>query len=223
MDIIRKMSMAAAAFVMCMMLCACSTVKKVDVDSSISTDNNSVLEPVIISTEDIEIPQQTTSADEFTAAGSQGITDGDEDTMVALCDLMCHKWAKSYNKKEKDYYTGLVNNSNFINYLNLTALNIAIESISDSSDAAFTFESMTVDGNFATLTGLYSRPNSGEGIFTFIVENVNGRFCVNDMVYQGGPGSADPLVRPEFIQSPTPNYWQSDENFAAAEKILTGI
>lgn len=223
MDIIRKMSAIALACVMCTMLCACSTVKKAAVDSSDVTDNHALSEPVVVTTEGVTTTQKPTSDDEFSAAGLQGIADSDKDTMVALCDLMCHKWAKSYNTKEKDYYTGLVNNSNFVKYLNLTALNVTLMGIPDSPDAAFTFETMTSDGNFATLTGSYLSPSGGYGKFTFIVENVNGRFFVNDMYYDASPDLVDKLVRPEFIQSPTPNYWKSDENLAAAEKILTNV
>ena len=89
---------------------------------------------------------------------------------------------------------------------------------------------MTVDGSFATLTGLYHEPihsNTGGayGNFTFIVENVNGRFYVNDMFYLNNmiEESPDYLVRPDFVDSPIPNYWQSGENLAAAEKIMIGV
>ncbi len=112
--------------------------------------------------------------------------------------------------------------SNFVKYLNLTASNVTLMGIPYSSDASFTFESMTSDGNFATLTGSYISPSGGYGKFTFIVENVKGRFFVNDMYYDSAPDMVDKLVRPEFINSPTPNYWQSDENLAA-ERILTAV
>ncbi|MBO5382909.1 MAG: hypothetical protein J6A30_01265 [Ruminococcus sp.] len=112
--------------------------------------------------------------------------------------------------------------SNFVKYLNLTASNVTLMGIPYSSDASFTFESMTSDGNFATLTDSYISPSGGYGKFTFIVENVKGRFFVNDMYYDSAPDMVDKLVRPEFINSPTPNYWQSDENLAA-ERILTAV
>lgn len=231
MDIIRKISAAALALVMCTTLCACSTVKKANVDSDRSgadstgnSDNQALSEPPVTVTGEIQIPQGTTSANDFTAAGLQGITDDDKDILVALCNLMCHKWAKSWKNKEEYDYTGLVNNSNFVKYLNLSALNANIMGISDSIYMKFELESMTVDSSFATLTGLYLSSNGGDGVFTFIVENVNGRFYVNDMFYSTAPNkSPDQLIRPDFVDSPTPNYWQSDENLAAAEKIMIGF
>lgn len=237
MDIIRKISAAALALVMCTTLCACSTVKKANVDSDRSgadstgnSDDQALSEPPVTVTREIQIPQGTASANDFTAAGLQGITDDDKDTLVSLCNLMCHKWAKSCLTKKEYDYTGLVNNSNFVKYLNLVSLNGVIACITDSYDAKFALESMTVDGSFATMTGSYHEPihsNTGGayGNFTFIVENVNGRFYVNDMFYLNNmiEESPDYLVRPDFVDSPTPNYWQSDENLAAAEKILTGV
>lgn len=237
MDIIRKFCIAAAALTMCTALGACSTVKKADVDSDSAvfdstgnSDNQALSEPTVTVTEDIRTTQGNSSANEFLAAGLQGIADGDKDTLVELCDLMCHKWAKSWKNQEEYDYAGLVNNNNFVKYLNLVSLYGVIECITDSYYAEFKLESITVDGSFATLTGLYHEPihsNTGGayGKFTFIVENVNGRFYVNDMVYSGGiiEEDSDYRVRPEFINSPTPNYWQSDENLAAAEKILTGV
>lgn len=237
MDIIRKINAAALACVMCTMLCACSTVKKADVDSdsagvdsTVNSDNQALSEPTVTVTEDIRTTQGNSSANEFSAAGLQEITDDDKDTLVDLCNLMCHKWAGCYkNRKEYDY-AGLVNNSNFVKYLNLSALNVSLLCLTDSYYAEFALESMTVDGSFATLTGLYHEPihsNTGGGFgnATFIVENVNGRFYVNDMLFLSAikDESPDYLVRPDFVDSPTPNYWQSDDNLAAAEKILTGV
>lgn len=223
MDIIRKMITAALTCVICTTLCSCSTVKKAKIDSGDVTDNPALSEPVVITTKDVITTQKPNSDDEFSALDLQEISDGDKETMTALCNLMCHKWAKSYNTKQKDYYTGLVNNSNFVKYLNLTASNVTLMGIPYSSDASFTFESMTSDGNFATLTGSYISPSGGYGKFTFIVENVKGRFFVNDMYYDSAPDMVDKLVRPEFINSPTPNYWQNDENLAVAERILTAV
>lgn len=231
MDIIRKINAAALACVMCTMLYACSTVKKADVDSdsvgvdsTVNSDNQALSEPTVTVTEDIRTTQGNSSSNEFSAAGLQGINDDDKDTLVDLCNLMCHKWAGCYkNRKEYDY-SGLVENRNFIKYLNLSALNANIMGISDSIYMKFELESMTVDSSFATLTGFYLSSNGGDGEFTFIVENVNGRFYVNDMFYSTAPSkSPDQLIRPDFVDSPTPNYWQSDENLAAAEKILTGV
>lgn len=197
--------------------------KNFSIDSEFNSENEE-LSTTELNTENIVSTESCTEDINGFKAKSELISEEDEETIVSLCNFMCHKFAKIYNAKINDS-EGEEDFSLFVQYENLNGYLIAelkectFESISDSENALFSVDEISLDGEVALVNGVYNDKEGAYGSFTFIVSNTEGTFYVNDMIYKA-MGSADYVCRPDFIENPYPDYWLDQNNYDSVMGVL---
>lgn len=158
---------------------------------------------------------------EFDASSKNEITEQDDIAILRLCNKACHKWARLYNGLDETDFSELVTTDALNQYLMQSAANSCIMCISTSESAVYESDQIDYNGKYATVKGIYRNPNGADGMFIFILENIDGTLYINDMIYDA-MDTFDNWFRFEFVQSPCPDFWSDPEQAAEMLEKASG-
>lgn len=148
--------------------------------------------------------------DVFLASNNDEIIGNDYGQINNLCTKMCNILAKISHGKDTDSISEYVINSDLESYLIYEFTNLPSR-LNESSTMAFNISNYEIIDGFAFVSGAYQNDEYGVGPFVFIIENVEGRLVVNDLICMV-MDYADLSYRSDMIDSPAADFWKDSAN-----------
>ena len=131
----------------------------------------------------------------------------DKETILNICNDICKDLKELYS------YDSIIQYDALKEYLKYSVTNSAFDAIPDGTGLHLSLQSLTIEAKNALVTGLLKDSTGAYGECTIILSNNAGEILLNDIAVDT-KGSSDTIYRPDFLQSPYPDFWLEYNNFS---------
>ena len=141
----------------------------------------------------------------------------DKETILNICNDICKDLKELYS------YDRIIQYDALKEYLKYSVTNSAFDAIPDGTGLHLSLQSLTIETQNALVTGLLKDSTGAYGECTIILSNNAGEILLNDIAVDT-KGSSDTIYRPDFLNSPYPDFWLEYSNYSwIAEQTLSNI
>ena len=141
----------------------------------------------------------------------------DKETILNICNDICKDLKELYS------YDRIIQYNALKEYLKYSVTNSAFDAIPDGTGLHLSLQSLTIETRNALVTGLLKDSTGAYGECTIILSNNAGEILLNDIALDT-KGSSDTIYRPDFLNSPYPDFWLEYSNYSwIAEQTLSNI
>lgn len=197
------------------LLCGCNQqdgVSSVQLDSAAET-TTSATSTTEVTTAETTTAQTTTTVEkqQYMAAASDSVSAADEAAVLALCEDACDLFAQCAVQSAETDFSQLVTVDALNRYLTAGAEYYGTQ-LSFVEGLNFACDSLTYTDGYAIAKGTYRNDSAICGNFAFVIENINGRLYLNDMIFEA-MDSYDMLYRSGLYEQPQVDFWTDPGNY----------
>ena len=131
----------------------------------------------------------------------------DKETILNICNDICKDLKELYS------YDRIIQYDALKEYLKYSVTNSAFDAIPDGTGLHLSLQSLTIETKNALVTGLLKDSTGAYGECTIILSNNAGEILLNDIAVDT-KGSSDTIYRPDFLNSPYPDFWLEYSNYS---------